>query len=212
MLHAIPEVLVVLNHPLWDLPCVGQPQHRRALSAFVAEYGIYLHAFELGGLRPWEENHEVMQFAQGWNQLIIAGGDRHGCEPSAVLNLTEAESFSEFVHQVRVERRSHVLFMSQYREPLPLRYMLSALDVLRDYPDYRAGSRHWDERVFHPNGAGEPRPLAELWDKPPRFIDWFVKAVHLLESEPLRRIMRLALADSRKEPGLMPEGEQEVAQ
>jgi hypothetical protein len=212
MLHTMPEVLIVLNHPLWDLPNIGREKHRRALSSFVAEYGIYMHAFELGGLRPWEENHEVVQFAQGWNQLIIAGGDRHGCEPSAVLNLTEAESFAEFVHQVRVERRSHVLFMPQYQEPLALRIMISMLDVLRDYPDYRAGSRRWDERVFHPNSAGESRPLSELWSKPPAVIDWFVKAVHLLESAPLRRVMKLALAAPQKEPGLVPDGKQEVAQ
>src|SRR5262249_1497593 len=140
MLDALPEVLIVLNHPMWDLPRIGRARHRQALSAFVTEYGSYFHAFELGGLPPWAENHEVVEFAQGWNQLVIAGGDRHGCEPSAAMNLTDAATFPEFVQEVRKERRSHILFMPQYKDPLPMRIALSLLDVLRDYPDYRAGS------------------------------------------------------------------------
>src|SRR5262249_35032090 len=55
MLNGIPEVLIVLNHPMWDLPRIGKARHRQALSAFVTGYGSYFHAFELGGLRPWEE-------------------------------------------------------------------------------------------------------------------------------------------------------------
>jgi hypothetical protein len=37
----------------------------------------------------------------GWDQTIISGGDRHGCEPSAVLNLTNAKTFSEFIDEIR---------------------------------------------------------------------------------------------------------------
>jgi hypothetical protein len=211
MLDSLPEVLIVLNHPMWDLPRIGRARHRQALSAFVTEYGSYFHAFELGGLRPWDENHEVVEFAQGWNQLVIAGGDRHGCEPSAAMNLTDAATFPEFVQEVRKERRSHILFMSQYKDPLPMRIALSLLDVLRDYPDYRAGSRHWDERVFHPDGSGQFRSLAEMWSKPPAFIEWFVKSVHLMESQPLRQMMKLALGNLQKEPGLILGGNEEVA-
>lgn len=210
-LNRLPEVLIVLNHPLWDLPGIGQAQHRHALNAFVTEYGSHLHAFELGGLRSWEENHEVAQFAKGWNQLVIAGGDRHGCEPSAVVNLTEAETFPEFVHQVRKERRSQVLFMPQYNEPLPLRLALSVLDVLRDYPDYAAGSRCWDDRVFHPDRQGEMRRLSEMWAMPPAFIQWFVRAVHVLEAGPVRSFMRFALSLPQQETRLLLREYQEEA-
>ena len=213
MLNRLPDVLIVLNHPMWDLPGIGKARHMQTLSAFVTKFGTYLHAFELGGLRSWEENQVVMEFARGWDHLVIAGGDRHGCEPSAVMNLTEAESFSEFVYQVRKERRSHVLFMPQYREPLPLRLALSVLDVLRDYPDYSAGSRRWDERVFHPDNTGQFRPLSEMWRRPPAFIRWFVNSVHLLESAPVRHVMKFALGRPQKEPSLvLGGGQEEVAQ
>ena len=211
LLNRMPEVLIVLNHPMWDLPGIGKVRHVHSLTAFVAEFGTYLHAFELGGLRSWEENQQVVEFAHGWNQLVIAGGDRHGSEPSAVISLSEAECFSEFVHEVRKERRSNVLFMPQYKEPLALRIALSVLDILRDYPDYSAGSRRWDERVFHPNNVGEGRPLAAMWHTPPAFIDWFVKAVHLLESPPVRHGMRLLLGTPSQEPRLVLGESQEEA-
>ena len=203
MLESLPEALIILNHPLWDLPGIGQAHHRHALNAFVAEFGSYLHAFELNGLRTWEENHEVVQFAKGWNQLVISGGDRHGSEPSAVLNLTEAGSFSEFVHQVRKERRSQVLFMPQYNEPLPLRYALSVLDILREYPDYAPGSRRWDDRVYHPDSRGEMRRLSEMWRKPPAFIQWFVKTFYLFDAVPVQWLMRFAFSLPQQEPRLL---------
>jgi hypothetical protein len=211
MLHGLPEVLLVLNHPMWDLPGIGRQRHLQSLTAFVAAFGVYLHGFELNGLRGWEENQEVVEFAHGWNQLVIGGGDRHGGEPGAVTNLTRAQTFSEFVYEVRKERRSHVLFMSQYREPLALRIGLSVLDILRDYPDYSAGLRRWDERVFHPNRAGEIRSLAEMWQRPPALVRCFVNAVHLLESGPVQQAVKFMLGTPEKELRLALGEQQEVA-
>jgi hypothetical protein len=34
---------------------------------------------------------------------------------------------------------------------------------VRYYPDFPQGSRTWDERVYHPDRDGVPRPLSELW-------------------------------------------------
>jgi hypothetical protein len=125
---------------------------------------------------------------------VIAGGDRHGCEPSGVLNLTDAESFTEFVHQVRKEQRSHVLFMPQYAEPFTLRILQTLLDVIRVYPDYSTGTRHWDERVFHPDSSGVVRPVAALWNKPPGFIELVFSGVRLLEVNHVRKAMQVLLA------------------
>ncbi len=43
--------------------------------------------------------------------LLISGGDRHGVEPNANINLTNATSFTEFVHEIRRQKKSNVLFM-----------------------------------------------------------------------------------------------------
>jgi len=194
MLHGMRDVLIVFNHPMWDLAGIGKQLHASSASSFLAKYGTFIHALELGGLRSWEENQAVLHFAEGWNQPIIAGGDRHGCEPSGVVNLTEAESFAEYVHQVRRERRTHVLFMPQYAEPLTLRILQTLLDVIREYPEYPVGSQRWDERVFHPDSNGVIRPLSVLWRKPEWFIEGFFSVVRLLEVHPVRNAVQAALA------------------
>jgi hypothetical protein len=199
MLHENPDVLVILNHPMWDLSGIGKQSHTRTLSAFVAKHGMFLHAFELGGLRSWEENQATLHFAEGWNQPIIGGGDRHGREPSAVLNLTEAETFTEFVHQVRKERRTHVLYMPQYAEPHTLRIIQTLLDVIREYPEYPHGSRRWDDRIFHPDHNGAIRPLSALWQKPEGFIEAVFAVVRLLEMHPVRSVAQFALGGANRE-------------
>ena len=156
-------MLIVFNHPLWDLYRVGKEKHDVLVNEFLAVNGQFLHALELNGLRDWKENRETSTLAGKWNQLVISGGDRHGIEPNANVNLTRAKSFNEFVHEVRRERESHVLFMPQYAEPWKHRILQSTLAAIRNYPDFPEGSRFWDERVFHPDAEGEIQPLKRLW-------------------------------------------------
>jgi hypothetical protein len=210
MLHEMRDVLVVLNHPMWDLAKIGKQRHVHIVHRFVARFGMYMHALELGGLRTWEENQEVLDFAGAWNQLVVGGGDRHGAEASAVLNLTNAETFPEFIHEVREKRRCHVLFMPQYSEPFVLRIFQSLIDVIREYPEYPRGARRWDERVFHPDRYGVVRPLSQLWTKPPGFIEAFFSAVRLLESAPIRMAICKAFARPEHQMRFVPNRGREV--
>jgi hypothetical protein len=203
-LHGMRDVLVVLNHPMWDLAGIGKQRHVHTLHNFVAKLGTFVHAFELGGLRSWEENQSVLEFAEGCDQLVIGGGDRHGTEPSAVVNLTNAENFRDFVYEVREKRRCHVLFMPQYCEPFTLRILGTVLDAIRDYPDFPEGSRRWDERVFHPDKHKVVRPLVTLWDSPPLFIQLFFSMVRLLEAAPVWRALQVALAKPEHQMQFIP--------
>lgn len=197
-LHEMDDVLVVVNHPLWDLAGLGPERHETILRDLLCKYGQFVHALEMNGMRSWRENQQVLQLSRACNQLVISGGDRHGCEPNACLNLTNTQNFSEFVHEVRRERVSHLLFMPQYTEPFALRVFQTILDTTREYPDYSIGSRHWDERVFHPDSTGAMRPLSMLWTKPPGFIKAFLSAVSLLEIAPVRKTV-LAIAKPRQD-------------
>ena len=94
-------MLVVFNHPMWDLYLIGKEKHQFLVNEFLQKNGAYLHALELNGLRNWDENRAVRRLAEKWNMLLIAGGDRHGVEPNANINLTNATSFTEFVHEIR---------------------------------------------------------------------------------------------------------------
>ena len=212
-LHDFDDVLIVLNHPMWDLAGIGKQRHVSILHEFVGKLGMFLHAFELGGLRSWEENQEVIDFAEGWDQLVIGGGDRHGAEPGAVVNLTNAETFSDFVHEVRQKHRCHVLFMPQYSEPLTLRILQNLLDAIREYPDYPDSCRTWDRRVFHPDRHGVLRPVYTLWDAPPAFMSLTLSFFQLLEIASVRKVFQSMLAKPRHQMQFVPgRGREVVAQ
>ena len=86
-------MLVVFNHPMWDLYLVGKEKHEFLVNEFLQKNGACLHALELNGLRHWDENRAVRRLAEKWNMLLISGGDRHGVEPNANINLTNATTF-----------------------------------------------------------------------------------------------------------------------
>jgi len=199
-LHQEPNVLIVFNHPMWDLYMIGKEKHAFLVNEFIQRNGAWLHALELNGLRHWDENRAVRQLAAQWNMLLISGGDRHGIEPNANINLTDATGFTEFVHEIRRERKSNVLFMPQYAEPWKHRILQSTLDAIRDYPEFPQGSRTWDERVYHPDAQGVVRPLTELWPKQraPRAFGWVIAMVQMLGKGPVSGSLRLAWTDSHK--------------
>jgi hypothetical protein len=183
MLDQCPEVLIIFNHPLWDLGGAGQQRCGEILDQFLWRNVRFLHAFELNSTRSRIENNGVIELAGRWRRLLISGGDRHGCEPSGALNLTRAESFCEFVHEIRAEQRSHVLIMPQYDEPLSLRMMQAVLDVIREYPEYAPGRRRWDDRVFHPHQTTDiEQPISALWKAPPAYIERIFFVMRLLEN------------------------------
>jgi hypothetical protein len=202
-LHSIPDVLLIFNHPLWDLYRIGQPRHEVLVNDFLATQGQYIHALELNGLRHWDENHDVHVLARQWNQLVISGGDRHGIEPNANINLTDATSFTDFVHEVRRDRVSNVLFMPQYCQPWKHRILQSTLDAIRNYPHFPEGSQRWDERVYAPDRNGEIKPLSTLWpDKQgqpggpvPIYLTAMLNAVKLMGAAPVSGGLRLAWND-----------------
>ncbi len=208
-LHALPNVLVVLNHPIWDLYAIGQELHERCIGDFMVEHGACIHAMELNGLRNMKENRAVVKLAQRWGQLLISGGDRHGLEPNAIVNLTNAATFTEFVHEIRIGKLSHVFFMPQYAAHWEQRILRSTLDAVRDFPQFSEGWQRWDERAFHPDAQGTMRSLAELWPhgKAPRILRAAIGLVHLLESRPFAHGLKMFYADVDLKAGV----EREVA-
>ncbi|HVN94299.1 MAG TPA: hypothetical protein VMT38_11410 [Terracidiphilus sp.] len=197
-LNREPNVLVVFNHPMWDLYLIGKEKHQFLVGEFLQKNGAFLHALELNGLRNWDENRAVRRLAEKWNMLLISGGDRHGVEANANVNLTNATSFTEFVHEVRRKKQSNVLFLEQYAEPWKHRILQSTIDAIRRYPDFPQGSRTWDDRVFHPDAAGVVRPLSELWPhgSAPRLIGAGLALVQLMGRGLVSGGLRLAWNES----------------
>ncbi len=195
-----PNVLVVFNHPMWDLYLIGREKHEFLVNEFLQKNGAFIHALELNGLRNWDENRKVRRLAEQWNMLLISGGDRHGVEPNANVNLSNATSFTEFVHEIRRQKRSNVLFMPQYAEPWKHRILQSAIDAIRCYPEFPQGSRTWDERVYHPDRNGVTRPLSELWPNgaPPRVMTALIGMVQMMGRGLVSGGLRYAWSESHE--------------
>ncbi len=189
-----PQILVVLNHPLWDLYSVGDRTHAAELRRFLAENNTCLHALELNGLRHAQENGAVARLARETGHLLISGGDRHGLEPNANINLTNATSFCEFVQELREQRRSHILFMGQYSRRWEQRIVNSTLDAITDYPHFMPGWQRWDDRVYHPDADGVMRQLSQLWaaGRPPLVVGTAIRITRLARIRVLASPLSLA--------------------
>ena len=198
-LQACREILTVFNHPWWDLAGVGSATHGAMLHHFLRAHGTRLHALELNGYRSQLENDRVRALASEAELPVVSGGDRHGCAPNALLNLTSASTFAEFAEEVR-GGCSRVLIMPEYRQHLLLRTLASASDVMRHYP-WRPDGQYWTDRVSY--DADGLRPLSEVWPHGgPFWVRSSVRVLHLLTSPLLRpmvgaafRTMNTTLAD-----------------
>ena len=192
------ESLVILNHPMWDENHIGETVHRAHVATFLEAYRPFLHALELNGLRPWHENQKTAQLATCSGLPVISGGDRHGREPNACINLTNARSFGEFAAEVR-DGRSEVLFLNQYREPLKMRIVENMCDVLEDDPQHGLGWVRWSDRVFYLTDEGIVKSLNELWGKRfPAVVNRFVSLAGLARHRRVRSALRVALNEKQE--------------
>jgi hypothetical protein len=198
-LNESPSTLVVWNHPAWDEARIGSVEHAQVLGKFLERYGEHLHALELNGLRPWSENKRVVRIAEQSGHPVVSGGDRHGLEPNANLNLTNASCFAEFVDEVRRDRHSDVLFMPQYREPIRMRMIETMRDIMRDYPEFPEDRRRWSDRVFYTDRDGVVRPLSAVWNgNEPWPVKWFVRGIRATTMPQIRTALKAALADAQE--------------
>ena len=197
-LHALDQVLIVFNHPLWDEDLKGQDAHRAGVRTFLHLYGRWIHALELNGLRPWPENRDVVALGRAEQIPVISGGDRHGREPNANINLSHAATFSEFVAEVRQDHFSQILFLPQYNASLKLRCLETMGDILRDYPEY-PGRVLWSDRIYFRQDNGHVATLTSLWQGAgPGLVRNFVAVLRVLESKRVRNTLRHALSVRRE--------------
>jgi hypothetical protein len=188
-LSRMPGVLVVFNHPLWNFYRIPSDRFDYEVRRFLSTANPCLHAFEVNGMRSHAENRKVLRLAREWDQVIISGGDRHGREPNASLNLTGAADFSEFVEEIRAGQ-STVLIMPQYAAPLGWRLYQNFTHVIAHYPGHPEGRQRWDERTFHPDRNGEIAPMIRLWhDGTPVFLRRIFAAAMMAASVPVHGLL-----------------------
>jgi hypothetical protein len=149
-----------------------------------------MHALELNGLQSATDNREVVLLAAEVGLPVVSGGDRHCLEPNANVNLTNATTFVEFVHEVRRDRLSRVLFLPQYRDALATRYVEFISQAVRTYPEF-IGRESWMDRVFYDHEREGLHSMADLWPEgAPLPIRGFVSALGFLAAR--RATLRMA--------------------
>jgi hypothetical protein len=187
------ETLLVLNHPCCNFVKVTAEQHWKSLRLFLQLCQSWIHAIEMNGMRPWKENQSAMQLAEEYGLPLVAGGDRHGCRPNTMLNLSRAETWSEYVEDIRRRRPTDVLVLPAYEEPVRLRELATAGDVLRRYPHHPYGQRRFTDRVYAEVEGYSWHPLSFYLDGgkgTPIWLPPIVKAVVALGSDPVRPVLR----------------------
>ncbi len=193
-LSAIPDVLMVLNHPFWLEEGVAEADRRNAVEKLLRECAECFHAFELNGTRKWHENAATIELARTYSRPVISGGDRHACEPAACLNLTKASSFGEFVSEIR-SGHSRVLFMPHYREPMALRIIETAWEILKAYPEY-TGRERWTDRVYYRHADGAAQSLSTVWkDRVPWMVRPITGMLQFCAMRGVRPALRVLLSD-----------------
>jgi hypothetical protein len=192
------DSLVVLNHPAWDENHIGEAAHAECVSEFLESFRPFIHALELNGLRPWSENRKAVQLAARFGLPAVSGGDRHGREPNACVNLTNASSFAEFAAEVRCDGWSDVLLLAHYREPLKMRIVENMCAILEDDPNHALGWVRWSDRVFYLTDEGIEKSLNELWGRKfPAVVNRFVSLMQLAKHRRVKSALRLALGGRR---------------
>jgi hypothetical protein len=195
-------VLIVFNHPLWDLAAVGGGTHAISLREFLDRYQWRLHAVEINGYRSWRENGGVRRLSAERGLPLISGGDRHGLAPNAVLNLTHAKTFAEFTAEVR-DGVSHLVVMPEYDDPLAARVIASVADVLGPQRK-RHRTERWMDRVSC-ESAGTVRPLTYHWpDGGPLLVRAAVGTFRIVSAPPALRLWRVVLRRLDSPPPVTP--------
>ena len=198
-LQGCASTLVVLNHPFWSAEGVDADVHRSSVVRFIEEHRDVIHALEINGLRSRRENRAVAELAEAFDFPLISGGDRHGCEPNATLNLTAAGTFEEFVEEIRRDRYSKLLLMPQYFEPLKLRLFAEGWYILAEAPG-EFGRRHWTSRVFYIDDGEVEHPVSHLMGQEgPPWIRRIHRAMGLITNPWFRPAMRVAMLTSWEE-------------
>ncbi|MBN2241622.1 MAG: hypothetical protein JW793_02950 [Acidobacteria bacterium] len=194
-LNSLPQTLLVLNHPLWDIADVGQKQHECILENFWNECGSRIHAIEFNGFRSPEENKKVLAMGRELDVPVVSGGDRHGRQANTVLNLTRAETFSDFVREIRDRRHSALFTMPSHHEPLLARTIETAEEAIRKYPKSCGNPRVWTDRVFVETELKGVQPLSTYWRSGgPWWLRSAMSIVRLIGCPQIRPALRWALA------------------
>jgi predicted metal-dependent phosphoesterase TrpH len=121
--------LVILNHPLvaWAPGAQTIPA-----TQLLSRYGSAIHALEINGMRPREENDRVLELAKQWRKPVVGGGDSHLLVASSVISLSRAATFQDFIAEVK-DGHAVPFLTPEYFAPLRWKLFLRVLFFISRY-------------------------------------------------------------------------------
>jgi hypothetical protein len=121
--------LVVLNHPLlaWEPGSDTLP-----VTDLLSRYGWAIHALEVNGMRPREENDRALELARQWHKPVVGGGDSHLLVASSMLSLSRAATFKDFIAEVK-DGHAVPFVTPDYFAPLQWKLFLRVLFFISRY-------------------------------------------------------------------------------
>jgi hypothetical protein len=121
--------LVIFNHPL--LPW-GPEAKIIPATELLSRYGWAIHALEVNGMRPREENDRVLELARQWRKPVVGGGDSHLLVASSVISLSRAATFQDFIAEVK-DGHAVPFVTPNYFAPLRWKLFLRVLFFISRY-------------------------------------------------------------------------------
>jgi hypothetical protein len=98
----------------------------------LSRYGWAIHALEVNGMRPREENDRVLELARQWRKPVVGGGDSHLLVASSVLSLSRAGTFKDFIAEVK-DGHAVPFVTPDYFAPLKWKLFLRVLFFISRY-------------------------------------------------------------------------------
>jgi hypothetical protein len=121
--------LVIFNHPL--LPW-GPEAKIIPATELLSRYGWAIHALEVNGMRPREENDRALELARQWRKPVVGGGDSHLLAASSVISLSRAATFKDFIAEVK-DGYAVPFVTPEYFAPLRWKLFLRVLFFISRY-------------------------------------------------------------------------------
>jgi hypothetical protein len=121
--------LVILNHPLvtWAPGAETIP-----VTDLLSRYGWAIHALEVNGMRPRQENDRVLELAKTWRKPVVGGGDSHLLVASSMLSLSRAATFQAFIAEVK-DGHAVPFVTPEYFAPVKWKLFLRVLFFISRY-------------------------------------------------------------------------------
>ena len=158
--------------------------------------GRFLHAFEINGMRKWQENKKVIPLAERWRSPSFPAEIDIPANPAPLsISATRRPLRNS---SMKFATNTEATSCSCSNMPIPCAFASPApcSTSFATIPSIRKDLGRWDDRVFHPDKTGEGfLPISAFWKSPPPFVDRIFSVFRLAENATVQWAAKRVYAD-----------------